>query len=477
MQTKFEIAEWLAPTASNKIKKMVNEKIASESKERLIRNAYSPIDYGYSFPGLDPIKQQCLKAVRDFHETQGRRPVIADIGAGFGSMTWKLLAAGGKVDAFEIQVPSAMELKQRIDATSSVLWNNESLEDILYVYADDIFNILSDSKFVEKYDFIWISQVLHFLTPSQIEYLRTLFQQTLKPSGEVFIETNTFVSFRPIGNYSILEATYQRANQKNLVYPGYITFNSATVIDQTISQVVDIAFISAYEQTEMDKYQISYQPNGYGVGYLGPSTDECILEKLKSYKQQFPTHQFKINRFHQVMNLLDERSLNYSFGQHGFHMTIVYLDPMTNQQVSTPENSDRGYNLAAVLKKRNESPRLVNPASVKCAVFCRPPHNQLITEIEKNCKDPSKVKGFLDALYAKDYALALRRGCAGGLLNFIKILLASPVSREIDINQTSGNGFTALDWIHQAKVTEAIKMKIGTLLEERGAVTGSVLSP
>lgn len=87
------------------------------------------------------------------------------------------------------------------------------------------------------------------------------------------------------------------------------------------------------------------------------------------------------------------------------------------------------YNLVAILKKPLESsPRLINPASVQCTVFYRAPHNQLISEIEKKCNDKAKVKGFFDALYAKNYSLALRRACSTGLLDFIKILLASPVS-------------------------------------------------
>ena len=233
MRTTFEVSEWLHPTASSEVKNIARKKVASETKERLVRNNNSPIDYGYSFSGLDSIKQQFLKATRNFYSTQGRRPIIADIGAGFGTMTWKILAAGGKVDAFEIQAPSASILKERLDATNSLLWEGENIEDILHVYAEDALSVLSKPEFEEKYDFIWISQVLHFLTPGQIEYLRTLFQYTLKPNGEVFIEANTFASFRPIDNYSILETTYQRANQKGLVYPGFLAFNSATVIDQT----------------------------------------------------------------------------------------------------------------------------------------------------------------------------------------------------------------------------------------------------
>lgn len=477
MQLKFEVTEWLDPAVSCEIKNIVKKKILSETKERLVCNVNSPIDYGYSFSGLDPIKQQFLQVIRNFYRTQGRRPIIADIGAGFGSMTWKILAAGGNVDAFEIQAPSALVLKERIDATNPILWNGENIEDILHVYVGDALNVLSNPGFAEKYDFIWISQVLHFLTPGQMEYLRTLFQYTLKPNGEVFIETNTFVSFCPIDNYSILETTYQRAKQKGLVYPGFVAFNTATVIDQTTDRVVGITFINAYEQTEMDKYRISYQTNGYGAGYLGPSSDELISKKLKTYAQEYPTHSCIINRFHQVMNLLDEGSLNYAFGQHGFHMTISYLDPISDQQLLVPEDLSKSYNLAAVLKKSMESPRPVNPASVRCTVFYRPQHNQLISEIEKNCNDKSKVKSFLDALYAKNYSLALRRACSVGLLDCIKTLFASQISQEIEINQTSGNGFTALDWINEAKVTETIKKQIVTLLEERGAVVGSMLHP
>ena len=227
----------------------------------------------------------------------------------------------------------------------------------------------------------------------------------------------------------------------------------------------------------MDKYKISYQTNAYGAGYLGPSSDEIIMKKLRYFSQQYPTHQFKINRFHQVMNLFDESSLHYSFGQHGFHLAISYLDSTTDLVVSVPENLSKSYNLAAVLKKPIETPRIVNPANLQCTVFYRPQHNQLIAEIEKNCKDQTKIRNFLDALYAKNYSLALRKACSIGLLDFIKILFASQISDEIDINQTSSNGFTALDWINEAKVAETIKMQIVSLLEERGAVSGSTLNP
>lgn len=52
----------------------------------------------------------CLEAVRAHYETTGKRARVADLGTGFGTMTWKLLAAGAEVDAFERQKPTADEL-------------------------------------------------------------------------------------------------------------------------------------------------------------------------------------------------------------------------------------------------------------------------------------------------------------------------------------------------------------------------------
>ena len=77
------------------------------------KNSDSEIDYGYSFPGLNDIRQTCLKEIRDFYKHKGKRPCVA-VGAGFGNMTWKLLAAGAKVDAIELQKPTADELSERI---------------------------------------------------------------------------------------------------------------------------------------------------------------------------------------------------------------------------------------------------------------------------------------------------------------------------------------------------------------------------
>ncbi len=100
------------------------------------------------------MEQVCLNEIRDQFQASGKRPRVADIGAGFGNMTWKLLAAGAAVDAFELQAPTAIELHRRLQQMDLHFWEGASLKDILAVVAENAISDLKNPDFLEKYDFI-----------------------------------------------------------------------------------------------------------------------------------------------------------------------------------------------------------------------------------------------------------------------------------------------------------------------------------
>lgn len=486
MDTRQELTvnEWLSPKSRDSLKDAVKRQVSSEVKERLLRNPGSDIDYGYSFPGLNCIKTACLKEVRGFYEATGKRARVADIGAGFGSMTWKLLAAGAEVDAFEIQKPTAHELFRRITDMNPYFWDEDNIEDILEVFPENALTTLRNLAFTEKYDFIWISQVLHFLTPDEIQQLSIIFQAVLKPGGRVFAEANAIHTFQSLDTSNILKSSYENAQKIGIKFPGFLTLNSATLINDSIGRVVDATLVTVYDQTEMEQYNIPYQTNAYGMGYLGPVQEDMVEIKFNNTKKKYPGHRFSINRFHQVMTLLDEETAKLCFNQSDVECISYHFDLRTGERLLTPVVDRVDYGFAVLLQKQPElvceeqlsdSPTYKSHSPlVMGSLFNEPPHNQFILDIESNCTDRVANASLLEAIGARDYALALRKACAVGNLVFVKIILKYKNSLSININeQSTKNRFTALDWITAAKKVDFLtKERIISLLLRYDAESG-----
>lgn len=94
-------------------------------------------------------------------------------------------------------------------------------------------------------------------------------------------------------------------------------------------------------------------------------------------------------------------------------------------------------------------------------------HTQLYTEIKQCCAD--KCQSVVEAIQAKQYALALRKASAVGHIELVSILLKYKDLLGFDINEpskTSPN--TALDWAIEKGHSE-----IATLIEKHGGKSGS----
>lgn len=479
MISNSDLKRWLGEDRVERIKANVLSRVRSEQKERLFRNPDSKIDFGYSFPGVDAIKLACLDAIRTSYVANKQRPLVADIGAGFGSMTWKMLCAGASVSAFEIQVPTAAELNRRMQSLDETLLEQAPLEEVLQVHAGDALEILAESEFKEKFDYVWISQVIHFMTPSQIEQLNGILQQIVKPDGQVFMVSNNLHQFKVIPGQEVLQRAYDKALSKGQVCPGFLAFNGATLIDRWAGRAVGFRIVSAYNLEEMKINGISQIPQAYGHGYIGPTPlDTCIPE----YELAKAEHgeRFKINKFYQVMNLFEPETAAMAFRSSGFDVVSFNLDIGTGKKFLSSDR-DVGTTVATVILLQKHSAtyevdqekRGLKRASIGTlsALFEPSIDDKLHIIIDKVLKP--KVKASLtDALNDANYSLLLRRACASGQHQLVLELLKQKEVLKVDINQTSSNGKTALDWLITSH-DSTYKQRCINLLIQNGALPAS----
>lgn len=349
-EEKKALTKWLDFWASPELIARVANTIANEKKERIYDNK-DAVDYGYSFPGLNNIKQSCLETVRNICEAEGRKAVVADLGAGFGNMTWKLLAAGARVDAFELKQTAALEIKRKLSNLSPDYWQQKPLKSILNVFCDNILSALNQEQFKEKYDVVWVGNVFHFLNPDEMKLMSRLLHHILKPQGRIFAEANSveMILNHSYDNKHVLSDAIARAKAANIPFPGFVAVNMATLCEQKIIEVqehwgttmrlaqpriVGMTFVSAYNQNEMTALGIEPKTNGYGKNFLVPSTFNAEARAIVAdLEQQCNTSlsMMMYNPFYKIFNYLDEETVKLVFQQAGFTKVTTKLVDTRNQ--------------------------------------------------------------------------------------------------------------------------------------------------
>ena len=477
-----DITKWLDSNAPPQLQEHVFKQASSEKKELVLKDQDSDNDYGYSFPGLSPSKQLCLESIRELYDVTGKRPVVADIGAGFGTMTWKLLAAGARVDAFEIQVTTAKELQKRLEKMDPVIWDGEKLANLLKVYANDVISELKKQNAEHRYDIIWCSQVLHFFTPEQMLEITSLFKKVLKPDGMIFIEVNPVEAFQCFDVFKLIATNVEQAKKKNLALPGFVCINGATLNNESLFDAIEARIVtSVFDQEDMQKKSIPIKGKAYGPGYLGhehPHEHERVFDTLKR-----PGYTYNIKRFHQIVNWMDDEIAEQYFGAAGFETSCYYYGTDGESlYLKTTINDKDMYNLSIFLKKSPELKLLdkkKEPFALRnLSIFKSTPHQYLQAEVKQFCGNDKQYEGFLKAIENQDYAMALRKASASGILPLVRVLLKFSTKLQLDINQPSpSNGFTALDWAIHAKDKDCPQKKdIIVLLERYGAVSKNDMS-
>lgn len=467
----YDISEWIEVDKVH----LAIPLIQGEKQERLKKDDETGADYGYSFPGLDHCKQACLKHIHQHYITSGERPSVADIGAGFGTMTWKLLSAGAKVDVFERQHASAKVLSDRVAGYPAELWDNEALDERMMVYPGDALETLSDDKFIEKYDFIWMSQVIHFLTPDEINILNQRLKFVLKPGGQVFMLSNSLNQFRNKPGFDKLETSYKNAKAEGFSCPGFIAYNAATSRDMLTGAVKYFEIASAYHQGEMARYGIPLTANGYIKGsYIGPrSIKDITLPALDTYEQTHPTFfGYDRNHFGQVVNYFEPDIAKITFRQAGMVVDSICFDIRSGKEADDDSKAEETCSVMILEKSAEEVP--THRFNEVVAFFKLTPIDRLVNAIHKLETGKLKTK-IVTAQNEKDYSLLLRLSCYGQYLSVIKILLQYHAEFAVEINGQSSNGKTPLDWAYQQMNDSKVEVEIVRLLKNHGASTKSEL--
>lgn len=466
----YKVENWLNKETGPLVISAIRQQVDSEKQERLIKAPNSAIDYGYSFPALNHLKQACLEEVRGFFETNGERPMIADIGAGFGLMTWKLIAAGGRVDAYELQEPTAEELKKRLEAMNPEFWERERLDRLLQVLVGDAITHLGVAK--NKYDYIWIGQVIHFLNPTDLKKLSIILQDSLKPGGKLFLEANTLDTFKALPGFSLLQKACERNKGRPPEARGFIASDAVTLIDKTEKRVVAFLNLSALSLDDMENLKMPLQVQAYGAGLFGGQSlsEETKLDLCLS-NPSVKDHVVVFNCFHQVMNLLNLDDLTELFSPGALCPVDLFYSCTDHSRFMKPHSEAPPSSMCGVFQKQAklsfEPYRFHQPAQEDDA------HMQLKFRAESLCRYKPAHAAFVDAVNKKEYALALRRACHVGAIALVHLIIRFKDVLEIDINQSSASQKqTALDIILKAQdLPEVVQRNIFNELIAAGAKT------
>lgn len=320
-QKEFRVEKWLDFWATSELIKEIQDRLTSEKRESISDN------YGCSFPNLTNIQQSCLEEIRYFYDLNGKAPRVADLGAGFGNMTWKLLAAGAEVDAFEIQDSAAKEIKKRLEGMKSVYWGGRKLSEIFHIINANILTALAKPEYQEKYDFIWMGSVLHFLNPSEVKLVKQLLQRVLKRGGKFFIQTNSiYMAAKVMENPSIIENAVQRAKQQGAEFPGFIACNSITLFSPMLgNRVLRRARVSALTLQEMQKLSVPPKTINTGKNFLGEAT---FTREAKQIVENFEKLEKEdvfcaVYKSHSIANYFDKETAEKVFKDSGFNSVQI----------------------------------------------------------------------------------------------------------------------------------------------------------
>lgn len=392
-------------------------------------------------------------------------------------MTWKLLAAGAKVDAIELQHASAHELEARISRINPEFFDNEPLSERLDVQAGDALEILADAKYLEKYDYIWCSQVIHFMSPEQIDLLKLRLNEILKPGGKVFMMSNYLKQLDSSDPGHYVQIANDAAFEAGKSCPGYMSVNMATLIDPMVGRIVDARVLSAYNYDQMKVNGMPLEVNAYVKGeFTGPKQDyDLSLVFAGSMGGLTLPGLGHFNKLYQTMNLFDPKTSELTFQQAGFDVVAFKLDYQTDRKPLDEEKTMGIANIILMEKGAAERPESITESGLaRLHQFFEPSPLAKVDFTLGRLVGTDTKKGSLGEAYQKqDFSLLLRRASAQANLAVVKLLLDNKKLLGVDVEQKSSNGKSALDWNRASKkVDERIQQAIESLLIKHHPVRG-----
>lgn len=216
---------WLPARLTNEQEANIRKIIRAEESAFIIPNPENKnYRFGRSFT-IDIPQVMCLQEICKRYELDNNiRPKVADFGAGFGLMTWKIILAGGDVFAVEPQDPTRDILMKNAKQAVPFLNRGETLKNVSRCSKVSVLDFDKCPAYKEKadhYDITWSGNLLHLFTPSEATaYVKNLYNIT-KPGGYAFATVHG-----PCISKSMLSFFLER-KKANTPFPGYCVANMA----------------------------------------------------------------------------------------------------------------------------------------------------------------------------------------------------------------------------------------------------------
>lgn len=220
MPTARDIEQWTPPRLhTDKNMQTISERIYSEDISVVINaDPANKRDYGKNFPAVTPIHEACLLEVNKRYMKAGKRPLVLDLGAGDGSMTWKMIVAGGFVYAIEGQMPTANKMQENVQKARPFLAFGETMRTVYLGYVKDVLNF-NIEPYQKEYDVTWSGNLIHLMTPNQIRgYLANLYRITAS-GGYAFATANAPSSIPELCGF------YEERLRQGVDFPGHVLVN------------------------------------------------------------------------------------------------------------------------------------------------------------------------------------------------------------------------------------------------------------
>ncbi|OPZ20330.1 MAG: Methyltransferase domain protein [bacterium ADurb.BinA186] len=291
-------------------------------------------DWGSTFYELVAHDVDLLQQVARIYDARGERPLVLDLGCGYGFLAPLILAAGGQYHGVE-QFENVAQIANKGIWATKTLWTQKD-EDAKSLYKIKRASFI-DTPLIEenKYDIIVLKNVLHFYSPSQCEQIITKVNRWLKKDGLVFA-----IADSPYREKEWLD--YYQNNQASEIYPGFGVRNEPSIMHI-------YKFGQKYTRTEFLEANQGLAPNFSRLlvvkvpettlasgqrfnGYLSEASEvidnytnevtwETAIRASTNTQGQRAT---LISWTHQVFNFFTTEQMNNIFKRHGFETQEAY---------------------------------------------------------------------------------------------------------------------------------------------------------
>lgn len=341
--------EWVLPKIAAKVQELVEQEhpLIIPPEEEL-----GQMRLGVNWSGINYLQRLCLKDIHDTFLMNHETPVsVFDIGAGFGLMSWKMIAAGADVTA-------SSNNRFLIDQISRSLAKNFKelcLGNLSIRVFFDFMKIHENMN--SRFQIAWSGQNLHLYDPRQVkDYVQKIYS-ALKPGGRVYLTTLT-PSYDPVELDHYLYGktkTFLKENKSAYdKFPGYFVRNMVELryLKPDYTRVKELRLVN----TEFLHPVFHFNPEQRIIGYWGQPQ---LSDELKIWTSP-KTKNVIFKEFHIASHKFDDETLVRVFEKVGFIVNeIFYFDLADNsapivpaEQFTSRMRTDRPWGIGIKATKR-----------------------------------------------------------------------------------------------------------------------------